>query len=81
MPGDTGERRIKRVVGVMLACHSDEVTRDVEVAAETLYRTLFALAAEEVMFDAREVNGFDVLVARRDAEIVSLLVNELKREA
>ena len=51
------------------------------MAAETLYRTLFALAAEEVMFDAREVNGFDVLVARRDAKIVSLLVNELTREA
>jgi AcrR family transcriptional regulator len=55
--GAQASRDAANAIGALLALHSDEVTHpDHELAADFVYRTLFALATQTVMFDDGEVS-------------------------
>ena len=68
-----------RLVRAIIDRHKAEVRAHADTAADTVYRTLFALATQEVMFDPNEVSEIEMSLEQRAAHVASMLVCYLER--
>ncbi len=66
-------------VARLLERHSDEIAHpDLELAADVVYRTLFATATQTVMFDDDEISGHRASDQDRSSEVTRLLLAYLR---